>query len=76
MRYFHTLADSTIRKLIRKGITYKELTDKYKQPEWCSYPDALEGVMGCWSLMDALGQRHEISRDYCARCDCYIKEEK
>lgn len=73
MRYFHTLADSTVKKLISKGMTYGELKDKYKQPDWCAYPDALEGAMGCWSLMDMWGLRHKISKEYCGGCDCFIK---
>ena len=71
MRYFHTLADSTIKRLVGSGITYGELMKRYKQPEWCGYPNALEGMMGCWSLMDTLGRRHKISREYCAKCDCF-----
>jgi len=71
MRYFHTLADSTIRCLIAKKITWGEVQKRYKQPDWCGYPDALEGAMGCWSLVDLFGLRHEISRDYCKKCDCY-----
>jgi hypothetical protein len=71
MRYFHTLADSTVRRLIRQKVTYGELKERYKQPAWCTYPDALEGEMGCWSLMDLFGTRHEISREYCKNCDCF-----
>lgn len=70
-RYWHTLADSTIRKLLSTHITWGELTERYKQPDWCSYPDALEGIMGCWSLVDSFGLRHEISREFCAGCDCF-----
>ena len=75
MRYFHTLADSTLKRLISQGTTWQQLIDRYKQPDWCGYPEALAGVMGCWSLTD-WSLRHKISREYCASCDCYIKEDK
>lgn len=43
----------------------------YKQPDWCKYPNALEGQMGCWSLMDLSkdGLRTKISKDFCKGCD-------
>ena len=70
MRYWHTLADSTINKLRAKGATWQQVIDGYKQPDWCTYPEALAGVMGCWSLTDPK-IRHEISEEYCANCDCF-----
>jgi hypothetical protein len=73
MRYFHTLVDSTVKRLISRHITWGELTGRYKQPDWCGYPNALEGVMGCWSLTDLFDI---ISREYCAGCDCFIKDDK
>ena len=73
MRYFHTLADSTIKRLRRKHVTWGEIMKRYKQPEWCGYPDALQGCMGCWSLVGLLGTRHLISEEYCKKCDCFIE---
>ena len=73
-RYFHTLADSTIRKLISHHITWGEIMERYEQPDWCGYPNALEGLMGCWSLTSLFKYRHEISREYCVGCNCYIEE--
>lgn len=67
--HWHTLADSTIKKLIKKHTTWGEIMKRYKQPNWCSYPDAIEGVMGCWSLIGA--SRDVISKEYCAKCDCF-----
>jgi hypothetical protein len=75
MRYFHTLSDSTVKRLIRKGTTLVELKKRYKQPDWCNYPDALAGIMGCWSLMDLLDLRHQISKQYCKGCDCFLESE-
>jgi hypothetical protein len=74
-RYWHTLADSTIKELVARHTTWRQAMERYKQPDWCSYPNALEGVMGCWSLTDPR-IRHEISNEYCAKCDCFRKEEQ
>jgi hypothetical protein len=71
VRYFHTLADSTVKRLVRKGTTWGELMNRYKQPDWCNYPNALEGAMGCWSLVSLFNTRHQISRQYCKGCDCF-----
>lgn len=76
MRYFHELSDSTLRRLTRKGITWQEVIDRYKQPDWCNYPEALAGAMGCWSLIGCwslmdIDLRHKISREYCKKCDCF-----
>jgi len=67
-RYWHTLANSTIKRLVSKHTTWGEVMRRYKQPEWCKYPAALEGSMGCWSLI-GFGTRHKISREYCSKCE-------
>jgi len=71
MRYFHTLADSTIRRLCAKQTTWGDIMKRYKQPQWCGYSNALEGTMGCWSLIGLFDTRHKISKEYCKRCDCF-----
>ena len=48
----------------------ERLAAEHPQPTWCRYPDAVAGVMGCWSLMD-----HKVdSEDRCKGCDCYRAE--
>ena len=42
----------------------------YKQPSWCTYPNALQGPMGCWAL---LSLDTTVSRRYCQDCMCYKK---
>jgi hypothetical protein len=69
-RYWHKLQDSTIKRLVKNKVTIQECMKRYKQPDWCEYPNALEGVMGCWSLMDSMDLRHKISLEYCASCEC------
>lgn len=42
--------------------------ERYQQPTWCGYPGALEGQMGCWSLMDLKGLRTDICKEFCNTC--------
>jgi len=74
-RYYHELKDEEVKKMIALHMTYGELMRHVKQPDWCEYPDALEGMFGCWSLMSP-DYRTQISRNYCKNCDCYIKKGK
>ena len=67
MKYFHEITKEDYNKLVRKKMTYAELAKRHPQPKWCSYPNATEGVMGCWSLMDFA----VTGRDFCKKCDCY-----
>ena len=75
-RYWHELTDNEIEELINRKVTWGEILDTFKQPDWCSYPMALNSALGCWSLVDAINLRHQISHTYCESCDCYIKKEK
>ena len=56
-----------------RGDTWADVQRDYKQPDWCRYPDALDGPMGCWSLVG----RMVTGEDYCRDCDCHkdYKEE-
>lgn len=73
-RYFHRLSQKTIDLLLKSKVNIQYILDNFKQPNWCSYPDALSGVMGCWSLMDCRedGGRSKISRNFCNKRDCYV----
>ena len=68
-KFYHELTPYERDKLIGT-ITYGELMAKYKQPDWCTYPSALEGRMGCWSLMDATKITKESD---CFECELHIK---
>lgn len=70
-RYFHELEQKEIDALIADKKTIGYIMETYKQPAWCKYPNALEGQMGCWSLMDLSkdGLRTKISKDFCKGCD-------
>lgn len=67
IKYFHELTDDEFNELKESGINLGELAVKYPQPDWCDYPDALLGVMGCWSLVYRCG----VSESYCKECDCF-----
>lgn len=41
--------------------------DRYASPEWCRYPDAVGGIMGCWSLIGGMVK----DEGYCRNCDCH-----
>ena len=70
-RYFHELSQEEVDKLIADKKSWGDIMREYKQPDWCNYPNALEGTMGCWSLVDLSkeGLRTEISKDFCKGCD-------
>ena len=74
-KYWHRLSQKTIDKILESEITGEECLKQYKQPYWCGHPNALAGIMGCWSLTDDRpgGLRTKISRKFCESCDCYIK---
>lgn len=74
-KFWHRLSKKEIDSLPEELI-YQDLMDTLRQPTWCTYPGALRGVMGCWSLMDTWGRRKEISHRFCADCDCYKNGER
>lgn len=74
MKYWHEATDEELKALVEKGTTIKQVNEQYIQPDWCDYPGALDGMMGCWSLTDVLGLRHSISHEFCKTCPCYKNE--
>ena len=73
MKYFHEETDEVLNALIEEGITYAEIRERYSQPDWCTYPEALS-VLGCWTLT-SLTLRKRISLEYCKDCP-YCHENK
>ena len=71
IKYFHELTDDEFSGLIDSKITYGEAEKLYPQPLWCSYPQAIYGEMGCWSLVY---REDAITKEYCKDCDCYKDE--
>jgi hypothetical protein len=73
-----TACVTTIRPRIWRHVicgrkTYAWLHERYRQPDHCTYPDALAGMMGCWSLMDAPWTRTPAA---CFYCDHFRGREK
>ena len=71
-RYFHLVTDAEWVAMKAKGRTWGWLMRHYLQPKWCGYPDALEGAMGCWSLI----YRYVKGEDYCRNCMGYKGKQK
>jgi hypothetical protein len=67
LKPFHEMSDSNWQELLESKATWNDIMKEYAQPEWCDYPDALKGMMGCWSLI----RRMVTGEDYCKSCDCY-----
>lgn len=68
--YFHSLSEADIKKLEEQKTTWGDVVKNYKQPDWCDYPDALTGPMGCWSL--TMGVQF-VCLDYCKSCPLFKK---
>lgn len=72
-KYWHEIPQEEIETIIAEEKTNQYVVDNYKQPEWCGYPEALMGIMGCWSLTDNSpdGLRTKVCESFCSTCDCY-----
>jgi hypothetical protein len=46
---------------------WKVFLKKYRQPSWCNYPEAMTGMMGCWSLM--FTETKDKRKEKCFTCD-------
>jgi hypothetical protein len=75
--YFHEASQKTVSTLVKNHATWGDIMEQYQQPEWCNYPEALSGSMGCWSLTDLSkgGFRKKISKEWCSGCDECKKDE-
>lgn len=65
-KYWHRIS----KKEAEKTETWGAVVKKYKQPAWCAYPDALAGLLGCWSLIMP-ETRQNISKKFCENCEYY-----
>jgi hypothetical protein len=70
IKYFHELTDDEYEALEENGTRWCDLPEKYPQPEWCEYPDALNAEMGCWSLVYRTG----VNKEYCKNCELFNKK--
>ena len=73
-RYFHLMTDAEWAewKAQEPPATWRGLIDAgYVQPDWCSYQNALDGMMGCWSLIG----RRVTGEAYCKNCERHTAKE-
>ena len=68
LRPFHRLSDAEFKALLAAGKTWGWLMKHYAQPSWCQYPDALEGMMGCWSLVGLRSIKRKKDCEGCELC--------
>jgi hypothetical protein len=73
-RFWHRAPQKEIDEFIKSKPTFEQMYNKYQQPGWCTYPEALSGAMGCWSLVG--DNRTAISKSFCKTCDLYKKKRK
>ena len=71
-KYWHELTIEQKEFLRKKKVKIGWLIKNLRQPDWCAYPNALGGQVGCWSLMD---DNVIIDKKLCKSCDHFIKEE-
>jgi len=65
---FHELTEAEFKALVLLGtMTWAECAETHPQPSWCGYPGAVQGEMGCWSLMAF----RVTGPEFCVGCDCY-----
>lgn len=69
--YFHELPAEERKAILESKMTVGAFMEKYSQPDWCTYPEALASVMGCWSLVSP---DIKVDKEYCTRCDLFKPE--
>lgn len=67
-RFFHDLSQPEYELLVSQKKTWSDVIQEYQQPKWCSYQEALNGKMGCWSLTS----RKISNENSCQSCVRYI----
>ena len=72
IKYFHELTAKEFSDIVKTKIKWDKCAELYPQPEWCNYPDATRGLMGCWSLTGHLIH----SRKDCRKCDLYMPKKR
>jgi hypothetical protein len=65
-KFFHELDDGEFEAFKQADAKWGDIAKLHPQPEWCEYPGALDGPMGCWSLVG----RMVTGVEYCHGCEC------
>lgn len=75
-RYWHELTSEQQVRVRKKGATnnmsWDNFMEKFMQPGWCVYQEALGGILGCWKL---LGSEVHGIKD-CNECECSKENKK
>ena len=67
-KFWHELTDKEVQESINKGLTYKEMDDIYKIPDWCKYEHPFcKEFHWCDDLLNP-DTRTQISVEYCNNC--------
>ncbi len=69
-KYLHELPDEEFVELFKSHCTFKDAREKYAQPEWCSYPNAIDSL-GCWSLIDDSLRNRIRNESDCSACSLH-----
>lgn len=70
MKYWHALSVKEFDELSQVPMSWGDVVEYYKQPEWCKYPEALNGLFGCWSLISSTYRQH-VCESHCEHCDMF-----
>jgi len=66
MIFWHKLTTCEKKEVLDSEITIGDFRKKYKAPDWCREPSAMDGgFLGCWSLMSP---RKIKKPSHCAGC--------
>jgi hypothetical protein len=69
-RYWHEIdAKEQGNILNHSGMTVGDFLKRFRQPDWCNYPDALGGAMGCWNLLMPGAVRDIKACEGCEECE-------
>lgn len=74
-QYFHELTDDEIDELYKEHVTLGYIVATFRQPDWCSYHEALYGQLGCWALMHIGYKQERVSETFCRTCERFKKRE-
>lgn len=67
-RYWHELTEEEQQAVMkRNNYTIADFVKEFCQPDWCRYPGALRGMMGCVSLVDG----YVRDSSYCKACEYF-----
>ena len=71
-KQWHKLSVEEQDVVLKSSMIVGQFMDKYHQPWWCTYPEALAGQeWGCWTLMCVDPDTRIEAPIDCIRCEYY-----